>query len=121
MDRRARPYDWSDGREHDAGRAPAIGCTGWLRGTGRGFPPRLRRGTVTIDDHGVVWRAERGWQLPVALDVELVELLGQRPLGPVESLWVDRRCHVLVLRYLTLEIEIAVLAEDRDIAVAALR
>lgn len=115
------PAGASDDLDADAGRPLMVGCEAWLRGVGRAFPRRLQRGTVNFDDAGLVWRSARRWYPPVALDGDLIDVIGQRPLRFPEGLWVDRDCTVLVLRYLTVHVELAVRAADAPLLRAAVR
>lgn len=108
---------------HDAtgdDRPLTVGCRAWLRGSGRAFPPRLRRGTLQLDGSGLVWRSPHRWQPPIGLELSLVELLGRRGLHRHETLWVDRGCSVFVLQYLTVGVELAVAGEDAAMVHAAL-
>lgn len=107
--------------DDDGGRPLVVGCEAWLRGVGRAFPRRLHRGVVHFDGNGLVWRSVRRWYPPVALDRDLIDVIGQRPLHFPETMWVDRGCTVLVLRYLTVHVELAVRQHDAPLLRAAVQ
>lgn len=101
--------------------AVALGCRAWLCGTGRGFPRRLHAGSLQVDDSGLVWRSVRRWYTPVALDPALVALVAVRRPRGLERVRAGAACTVFDLRYLTLDIQLAVAELDTAIIRAALR
>ncbi|MCC6438741.1 MAG: hypothetical protein IT196_27205 [Acidimicrobiales bacterium] len=103
--------------------AVALGCRAWLCGTGRGFPRRLQAGSLLVDGRGLVWRSLRRWYTPVALDPSLVALVAARRPGGLERVLVraGASCTVFDLRYLTLDVQLAVADADTGMVRAALR
>lgn len=98
----------------------AVRCRAWLRGSSQAFPARFHRGGLQIDADGIVWRSMHRWQPPIGLDPTLVEVVGRRAPSRMEALRIDRGCTVFVLRYLTVQAELAVGRDDAPVVHTAL-
>ncbi|MEZ5231930.1 MAG: hypothetical protein AB7W59_22520 [Acidimicrobiia bacterium] len=99
----------------------ALGCRAWLCGTGRGFPRRLQLGDLQLDGNGLVWRSTRRWHTPVALDAALVSVVANRRPHGLERWLAGPATTVFDLRYLTLDVHLAVADDDLAVVRTALR